>query len=249
MVKFQVILALTMAVHTKRDHALRGLAGIRACRGLFARLAILLGSVLALTPAQSQEEWDLKTDKDGIRVFTRAAKDSKFNEIRLECTIDASLSAVVAVLLDVSNYYQWVYHTKTSTLLHKVNEQELYFYTQIESPWGTSNRDLAVHLRLLQESTTGIVHCMVKSVPDYVPRKESFVRVPLSNETWTITPLGKASCKILYYLQIDPGGSVPAWLVNQFSSRGPYQSFYNLRKQAGMEKYRKASFPFIAADN
>jgi hypothetical protein len=194
---------------------------------------------------KSQENWELKTDKDGIKVFKSSDSRSKFDQLKLECTVNSSLSCLVAALLDVSSYPKWVYHTRTSTLLKKVNDHELFFYEQIESPFGASDRDLVVVIRISQDPGTKVVHAIVKSVPDYIPEKKGYVRVPMSDEKWTITPISKNACRIDYHLEIDPGGSVPAWLVNQFSQKGPYESFRQLRKHVEEEKYKNASIPFI----
>ena len=196
--------------------------------------------------SKSQQNWELKTDKEGIKVYKSADSRSKFDQLKLECSVNASVSSLVAVLLDITNYPQWVYHTRKSTLLKKVSDQELFFYEQIESPFGASDRDLVVVIKIYQDQDSKIVHVTVTSVPDYIPQKKGFVRVPMSDEKWRITPVTKDLCKIDYHLEIDPGGSVPAWLVNQFSQKGPYESFRQLRKQVEAEKYRNASFPFIA---
>jgi hypothetical protein len=33
---------------------------------------------------------------------------------------------------------------------------------------------------------------------------------------------------IVYTFEADPGGSLPAWLVNSFADKGPYESFRKL---------------------
>jgi hypothetical protein len=33
---------------------------------------------------------------------------------------------------------------------------------------------------------------------------------------------------IIYTIELDPGGSVPAWIANMFADKGPYESFSNL---------------------
>ena len=213
---------------------------------MYSRLYMVFWLALFGLWGRAQDSWELKTDKDGIKVYKSADSRSKFDQLKLECTVDASLSSLVAVLLDVSNYPKWVYHTRTASLLKKVSDHELYFYEQIESPFGASDRDLVVVTKISQDKDSKVVHVTVKSVPDYIPQKKGYVRVPMSDEKWTITPISKNSSKIDYHLEIDPGGSVPAWLVNQFSQKGPYESFRQLRKHVTEEKYRKASFPFIA---
>jgi hypothetical protein len=32
----------------------------------------------------------------------------------------------------------------------------------------------------------------------------------------------------VYIFEIDPGGSTPAWLVNMFADKGPYETFKQL---------------------
>jgi hypothetical protein len=36
------------------------------------------------------------------------------------------------------------------------------------------------------------------------------------------------SISIVYILEADPGGSVPAWMVNMFIDKGPFESFKKL---------------------
>jgi hypothetical protein len=36
------------------------------------------------------------------------------------------------------------------------------------------------------------------------------------------------SINIVYTFDADPGGSLPAWLVNMFADKGPYESFKKL---------------------
>jgi hypothetical protein len=50
---------------------------------------------------------------------------------------------------------------------------------------------------------------------------------------------------VQYELRVDPAGSLPAWLVNMLSSKGPYESFLNLKTQLLKPKYANAKFSFI----
>jgi hypothetical protein len=34
--------------------------------------------------------------------------------------------------------------------------------------------------------------------------------------------------QIMYTFEANPGGSVPAWLVNSFADKGPFESFKKL---------------------
>ena len=208
-------------------------------------LLLLLLFQSGLFPCLGQNNWELKKEKDSIRVFNRPNQHSKFNDLRVETILPTNLSGLIAVILDINNYPNWSFNTKTAYVLRQVSPSEIYFYSEINSPWPASNRDLAVHLRITQEPVSKVLHISSDEIPNFIPPKKNIVRVPLSTETWTVTPLNKTSIRIVYELQIDPGASAPAWLVNSFSTKGPYETFKNLREQIKLPKYSNASFPFI----
>jgi len=208
-------------------------------------LYLILLLQAAFLPGQGQPTWELKKDKDGIRVYNRPGAHSKFNDLRVETVLGTSLSGLTAVILDIKNYLHWSFNTKTAYVLKQVSPSELYFYSEINSPWPASNRDLAVHLRITQDPVSKVLHIKADEVPDFIPQKENIVRVPLSRETWTVTPLDKTTIKVEYELEIDPGASAPAWLVNTFATKGPFETFQNLKEQIKGAKYQNANFPFI----
>ena len=70
---------------------------------------------------------------------------------------------------------------------------------------------------------------VTRNIDYQFPANEDLVRVPYSMGVWNVTMLGN-SVKIVYTLTIDPGGSVPSWLLNMAIAEGPYQSFSNLKE-------------------
>jgi hypothetical protein len=208
-------------------------------------LCLILLSLVTFLPGWGQSAWELKKDKDGIRVYNRPGTHSKFNDLRVETVLATSLSGLTAVILDIKNYPHWSFNTKTSYVLKQVSPSELYFYSEINSPWPASNRDLAVHLRITQDAVSKVLHIKADEVPGFIPPKENIVRVPMSRETWTVTPLDLTTIKVEYELEIDPGASAPAWLVNTFATKGPFETFINLKEQIKTPKYQNARFPFI----
>jgi len=42
---------------------------------------------------------------------------------------------------------------------------------------------------------------------------------------------GANKIQVRYFLNIDPGGAIPAWITNLFITKGPYETFVNLAKQ------------------
>jgi hypothetical protein len=211
----------------------------------FYSIPILLLSLTASLPLAAQKSWELKKDQEGIKVFSKPSDNSRFNELKVEMTLSAKLSSLAALVLDIDNYPNWSFNTEKSYVLKKISPSELYFYTLIHSPWPASNRDLAIHLSITQDVTSQVLSIRAECVPNYIPPKKDIIRVPLSIEQWTVTPLPGDKIRIEYQLKLDPGASVPPWLINLFSTKGPYETFTHLRQQIQKDPYRNAVIPFI----
>jgi hypothetical protein len=208
-------------------------------------IAILLAAVFGIFSVSAQSAWRLKRDQNGIKIYMRDSEHSSFNEIKVEMMIQAKPSALAALLLDVPNHAKWVYNVRSATVLKRISAEECFFYEDINSPFPATDRDLVVHFKISQDSITKVVTVSAIDVPDYIPPKKNIVRVPVSNETWKVTPVANDKLRIEYFLQIDPGGSIPAWLINNFAEKGPYESFRHLQEQVDKPAYKNAVIPFI----
>jgi len=195
--------------------------------------------------ANAQTSWDLKLDKEGIRVYTRKLDNSPFRAVKTVCTINSSLTILTAVLLDIKGSAEWVYATKTISLLKQISVSELIYYSEIDVPWPAGNRDFIVQLIVAQDQKTKAVSVVGDNKPDYLPANKNIVRIQHSYSKWLITPLPNSQVKIEYVLEVDPGGNVPAWLVNLFATKGPFDTFKKLREQVRKPAYQHASLPFI----
>ncbi len=210
----------------------------------FRSLLILFICLLIQIQVKSQD-WALKKDRDGIRVFTRKTTNFKFDELKVECEMEGSLSQMAAVLLDVNHHTEWVYKTGKSKLLATSAATDLFFYTEIECPWPFENRDVVVHLNLAQNAENKVMTVIAQSIDGYLPDKKNIVRMKYSRVTWMVTPLNNRHLKVDYKVQIDPGGSVPAWLLNAFATKGPLESFLKLREEIKLPHYVHAKFSFL----
>jgi len=209
------------------------------------RIAIVLLLLLKITSVTAQTGWKLKTEKNGIKVFISSVSDSKFKAIKVECEFNATLSQMVKVLLDVKGCTDWVDHTKSCALIKQVSPSELYYYSEINLPWPTTNRDFVAHLTVHQNPETKVVTVDGPAVAGLVPVKNGIVRVHSSKGLWIITPLGNEKIKVVYTLQVDPGGSIPAWLVNMLAGEGPMKSFEGLMVQLKKPAYQNTELGFI----
>ena len=184
-------------------------------------------------------------DKEGIVVYSKSTPGSRFKAVKVECTLATTLSQLVKVLLDIKASKEWIYSTKSCVLLKQVSPSELYYYSEVIIPWPISNRDFVAHLWVTQDPHTKIITMKGPSVEGWVAVKPAVVRVTHSESRWVITPVAKNVCRVEYILQVDPGGSIPAWLINLFVAKGPYETFKGLRNHLKKTAYTDVHLPFI----
>ena len=148
-------------------------------------------------------------------------------------------------MLDIASYEEWQYKTFGTEVVKKVSQTELYYYSEIKTPWPTSNRDFIFHLKLNQSSETKVVTMSLTEMPDFVPRKEGVVRLPKANSILTLTPLDSENIKVRYVLDVDPGGEIPAWVSNMFAALAPWNTYNNLRNRLISQGNKRVTVPFI----
>ncbi|MCF0069424.1 START domain-containing protein [Dyadobacter sp. CY261] len=209
------------------------------------KFILLLVTLSLCPPAIAQNKWKLIAEEEQIRIYSSAVPESKIKAIKVDCVVDASVNQMVSLILDVEAGTQWVYKTKSCTLVKKVSPTDLYYHSEISLPWPLDNRDFVAHLMAKHDPASGVVTIDGPVVSGMVPVKKNVVRVSDSKGRWVLTPVG-AKTRIEYTLHTDPGGYVPAWAVNAFAAEGPMQTFKSMKQQLGLPKYRNASLTFIA---
>jgi hypothetical protein len=67
--------------------------------------------------------------------------------------------------------------------------------------------------------------------PDEIEQEEKYVRMPVAKGKWTITSISDKEISILFQYFADPGGKIPAWLVNSFVVKNPHMMLQSIRDQ------------------
>ncbi len=183
---------------------------------------------LSFFSASAQTKWELAKESNNIKVYTSKDETSKFKSIKVEAVLSGTLDKLVYLLTTASSNKDWIYNTKESYTLKRINAFESLSYTETEVPWPASNRDIPLNLRLDLDSKNNRLHVTAKGVPNAIPAKKGIVRIPYFNSTWDVLFDGNNKLMITYFLELDPGGMVPAWINNLFVAKGPYETFNKL---------------------
>jgi hypothetical protein len=179
----------------------------------------------------SQESWTLQKEKDGIKISSRHSATSAFNDIRVELDLPGNVDQLARILLDIKKYKEWSYATKVSELIKQLGPGRLIYYTEIEVPWPATNRYFYANFELKQDTAKQSLRLIAVNLPDYGPAPKDLMKVTFSRGTWNVTTISGKSIHVDYTLELNPGGTLPAWVLNLFSTKGPMESFENIKKK------------------
>jgi len=194
-------------------------------------LRTLLLLLIFESPLFAQNEWTTQKEKDGIKISSRHSPTSPFNDIRVELDLTGNIDQLEAILVDVSRYKEWSYATKVSRLVKSMGPENFIYYTEIEVPWPATNRFFYANFELKKKLTERSMHVTAENILNYQPVPKDLVQVPLTRGTWNITTVTNKSIHVDYILEMNPGGSLPVWVLNLFSTKGPMESFENIKKK------------------
>jgi hypothetical protein len=205
------------------------------------RFALFL--VLLRLVASAQTDCELRKSDDEIYIYACKVEDSTLKSIRATFSLSTNLSTLAGYILDIDKYTEWQYNMIKAVVLERISESELIYHAEIKAPWPVTNRDLVVRLKISQDPVSKVMQFHIVSIPDYIPPVKGVVRIPRSEGRWIITPVGKRQVDIYYNFMVDPGGTLPAWLINLSVAEGPYKSFSGLTNRVKKDiPVKRASF-------
>ncbi len=205
---------------------------------------LFLPLIIAISLSSNDSaSWVLRKNENGIAVYTRYATGSSIKEIWVIDTVKSSLSGVVALLLDTKNYPAWVYRCRECKTLKLINDWEQYDYELTDVLWPFDDRDVITDTKISQDSFTKTVTINSIGAPDYMPDVDGTVRIRQFHSVYKLSKLESGKIKVDYTLYGNPGGHIPAWLINASIVIGPYNSTLEMNKR--LPQYQSASCSFI----
>ncbi|WP_391090072.1 START domain-containing protein [Vibrio sp. NH-UV-68] len=197
--------------------------------------------------SSDQTDWHLARDKLGIEVYNRSIEGSDFKEFRSEADINASLTSIIALFLDTSVGTEWVENIDQMEEIEHFDPTHSITKTYSKAPWPVADREAIVENHISQDDKTLTVTIEQQGLPDYLPHPSDHkvVRIPYLKSRWVLTPIDSATTHLSYQVLTEPGGTLPAWLVNLVSVSQPYNTLLGMQKMLHADKYQNASLSFI----
>ncbi len=200
---------------------------------------------LSHAQADTELDWELQRDRDGIQVFTRRVEDSKFKAVKSTMRLNTSLSALVALVRDAEACPEWADLCKHAEVVETVNAREMYVYTLNDLPWPVSDRDAVAHVLWQQDATSKVVTMTADAVDGKVPHKNGKIRLQYAATGWIFTPLTDGQIEITSHAHVDPAGAIPAWLTNRLLVDSPYKTMKAMRTLVETGRYDDTDLNFL----
>lgn len=202
-------------------------------------------SLFTFSQNKSETVWQLKKVENGVTVYTKDLENTNIKELKSVFQVKSSLSALVALLNDSQSFPQWAYRCGACSTLKKISDTEFIRYQTVVAPWPVDDRDFVVNVKVNQEPLSKIVTQTVSIFSGFIPEKEGFERIKIFKGLWTLSPLKNGFINVEYQLLVDPGGSIPAWLVNMSAVEGPIENAVSMKTMLLKDKYKNAVLSYI----
>lgn len=198
-------------------------------------LASLIGTFAVTLGAARADEWRLVVDKPGVQVFQRPVAFSKVDEVRGVAILDMPADVLFRVLEDVQAYPGMIPPTVVARHL-KDEAGNHYYYTEIDPPL-IRRRYYCLRTRP-ERRPDGVMRVEWSLANELCPASQGgLVRINDNAGAWTLQPLDGGRTQVTYQAHTDPGGQVPAWIVNQATAKQIAELFKSLRKAAALPRY------------
>jgi hypothetical protein len=178
-----------------------------------------------------QSNWMLQKEKDGIKISSRHSVSSQFDDVHVEVDLPGNIEQMKSILLDISHYKDWSYAMKKSVLIKQLGISKLIYYSEIEVPWPATDRYFYANFELMEDTTNRTIYVVSVNIPDYLPASKDLQQVTSVKGFWNISTISKKTIHVDYILELNPGGSLPAWVINLFLTKGPLETFENIKQK------------------
>jgi hypothetical protein len=189
--------------------------------------------------------WNKIRESKGIVGYTRPTPKSSVDEMKGIGMVDASVAVIEALLRDVPSQTEYMYKCKEASLSNtpelKSSADSVYIYNVTSMPFPVNDRDAVVKADYTIDKTTGTVYVHVESVKSTYKMDNKKVRMPLVVVDYTLVPKGPDKTEVTYVALADPGGNLPAFVINLLTKNISVQTIAGIREMVAKDKYKNVT--------
>jgi hypothetical protein len=186
---------------------------------------------LSFTTSLYAQDWKFIKERDGIKIYTRNDTNNPVKSYRGEVDLKTTMDTMRLIIGNIKSFDWWDESISQIKVLEYVPEQSIKYYLVYHVQWPFSDRDLCVQSVVTNDSVTGVRTVMATPLLDVVPEQPDKVRIKNYWQSWTLIPLGNGMIHLTLEGSVDPGGNIPAWLVNMVITDTPLNLIKKVRSK------------------
>lgn len=190
-------------------------------------------------------DWQLQTERDDIRLYTRPASNSPLKSFKVVTRVQASLSSLVAFLNDQQAYPEWMDKIAEVDTLKNMKDKAFVHRQVVDTPWPEPDQDNILYSSWSQDSDTLVMTKKVISMPTYMQPVADIRRQKAYEAQWQLIPQTNGWVEVVYSAEIDPGmARVYPWMEKLLTEQMPFTTMQNF-KRMNFGSYQGKSFAFV----
>lgn len=167
-------------------------------------------SLVLLSLLTAGAEYEKAGESDGVTIEQRAVPASKFVELRFTTLTDKTPRSLCDAAFGDGKFDPKEPDLKARTIVQE-SADERVTYDQITPP-VVSNRDYVVRAKRIVEGAS--CRMTFEAANELGPKSpDGWVRVSKLRGYWLFEPVDGGKTRLTYVVFTDPGGSIPAFLV------------------------------------
>jgi hypothetical protein len=189
--------------------------------------------IFTLTPLKAEdEEWRFVYEADGITVHKRIKEDIKFFEFKSTGVLRGEISDYLSVILDTEIMPDWAPQCLEAQNVESINDRETIIYVACNGVWPVADRDYVAKRTIISNSEKSTIRVNINLIENPgAPDIKSRVHIPYLQCCWILKRINPSHTHVELRACVDPGGWLPAWLVNWGCRWIPYRYLKDLESK------------------
>ncbi len=176
--------------------------------------------------------WEEIVRSDGIVVSQLESDESSHPTFRGRVSIPATPYEVLAVLRDVARHSEWMDRCVEARRVEEMGPLQYVVYNRTESGWPAADRDVVLRSQIEISEEGARIFLRFRAVEkDDIPRVEDVVRMETLEGYYHLAGSEAGLTHVEYRVSVDPGGSIPRWLIHRRMRDLPLMTLARLREQ------------------
>lgn len=181
--------------------------------GLIMLLVVVAIVAHLIHRSSGSGKWELVRDKKGVKVYAMKIPGQNLKKYLAVFRVKAKLSSIMGFMQDNNSDIDAGFVNPREIGRHGPQMMLTTWRSIFPAPF--QDRDFVVRHTYTQDPVSKEVFYTLQALPNLLPVDDCCVRVPVMNNDWQITPLKNGEVEIRWLIDMDVGGFMPYFLVNQ----------------------------------